>query len=738
MARNGASFELYDVLDDAVTVQDRSGELVYANEAAASMLGFANREALLRAQVSDVLEGFALFDEAGEPFPADQLPGRRALAGEDPPEVVVRWQRAGETGLRWSAVRARPLRDERGRVLYAINTFRDVTDQRRATREVGERARQQAVVARLGHLALTEIDLTDLMQEATRMVAETLDVELAKVLEVLPGGTTLLLRAGVGWKEGLVGEATVATRGSQAGHTLLARRPVIVDNLATETRFSGPPLLHEHGVVSGMSVVIGGVAGSFGVLGAHTPRRRAFSEDDVHFLEAIANVLATAIDRKRGDEARAELLRAEREARAQAEAARARASFLSEASVILSSSLDPEKTMQRLADLAVQRLSDWCTVDLAEDGDLRLVAIAHSDPGMVEWARDFRRRFPPRRDAEVGSPKVVRTGKPEIYREIDAELIRSAARNEEHLEEIMRIAPRSAMVVPLSARGRTFGAITFLSTGAGRRYDDEDLRLAEDLAGRAALAIDNGRLYRERSHVARTLQRSLLPPDLPSIPGIDLAARYRSADEAAEVGGDFYDVFPSAGDSWTAAMGDVCGRGIEAASLTGVVRQSLRAVVNHVSTPSDALTQLNGALRPQTSDMRFCTVALARLDRSNGTCRVTVSIGGHPPPVILRADGRVDSVGHPGTLLGVFDELELSDAEAVLEPGDALVLYTDGLTDPFEAADVPGVAGLATTLNPLAGKAAKEIAEGLERGAIEARNAPTRDDMAILVVRFAP
>jgi PAS domain S-box-containing protein len=188
--------------------------------------------------------------------------------------------------------------------VYVVSVIRDVTERRRAEVEIRARVRQQAVAAELGQRALAGTDLSVLMDEAVVLIAQTLGVEYCKVLELLPDGNFLLLRAGVGWQEGLVGQATVgAGTDSQAGYTLLSSEPVMVEDLRTETRFSGPPLLHEHGVVSGMSVIIHGQDRPFGVLGMHTTARRTFSPDDIHFLQAVANVLAEAVKRQRAEEA---------------------------------------------------------------------------------------------------------------------------------------------------------------------------------------------------------------------------------------------------------------------------------------------------------------------------------------------------------------------------------------------------------------------------------------------------
>jgi len=195
------------------------------------------------------------------------------------------------------------MRDKGSAIQGAVLVAKDITERKRMETELKARASQQLAVASLGQRALAGTDLSTLMDEAVSFVAQTLEVEYCKILELLPDGNALLLRAGVGWKEGYVGHATVGVgTDSQAGYTLLCNEPVIVEDLRTETRFSGPPLLHDHGVVSGISAVIYGKDQPFGVLGAHTTQRRTFTQDDVHFIQAIANVLAEAIERKQTEE----------------------------------------------------------------------------------------------------------------------------------------------------------------------------------------------------------------------------------------------------------------------------------------------------------------------------------------------------------------------------------------------------------------------------------------------------
>jgi PAS domain S-box-containing protein len=205
------------------------------------------------------------------------------------------------------------MRNEQGEITGYLAINRDISERKQAQKEVETRTHQQAVVAEIGLWALANNDVQSFMDDTVAFVAQTLDVEYCKIVELLAGGQELLLRAGMGWREGLVGNTTEASGlDSQAGYTLLSEEPVIVEDLSTETRFRVPPLLHEHGVVSSMTVVISGRGGPFGVLGVHTKSRRTFSEDDVNFLQAGANVLAMRIERDEVQKKLEEVREAER------------------------------------------------------------------------------------------------------------------------------------------------------------------------------------------------------------------------------------------------------------------------------------------------------------------------------------------------------------------------------------------------------------------------------------------
>ena len=291
------------------------------------------------------------------------------------------------------------------------------------------------------------------------------------------------------------------------------------------------------------------------------------------------------------------------------------------------------------------------------------------------------------------------------------------------------------VVVPLSARGRALGALSagFDGLGAGQREDA--LALLEDLGRRAALALDNARLYAERSAIATTLQRSLLPPEPPRIPGAQLAARYRASGDGIEIGGDFYDCFATGGGDWALVIGDVCGKGAEAAAITALARYTLRASVLHSRRPAQVLAELNEALLRQGLDYRFCTVLYASVTPRPDGCDVVLATGGHPLPLVLRAGGEVEQAGAPGTLLGIVREPEISKERVSLGNGDTLVLYTDGVVEASPLDDALAPERLADLLRPLEGRDAGALAEAIEEKALEVQDGRLHDDVAVVVLR---
>lgn len=433
------------------------------------------------------------------------------------------------------------------------------------------------------------------------------------------------------------------------------------------------------------------------------------------------------------------LVSVEEAARARARGVQERMAFLAEANRVLISSLNYERAIEELTRLAVPRLADWCAVILRAPGMSGMTLhVAHSDPARQDLAEDLWRRYPPDpADEESLLMGVLRTGRAQVLPRVPEAMLRQGARDEDHLRLLRTLGLRSAIVVPLVGRGRPMGALALIQAESGRRYSRADLDFAMELARTAAAAIETARLYQEQGRVAQTLQNSLLPPEIPEIPGVEVAVRYRPAGEGALVGGDFYDVFDTGTDAWAVALGDVCGKGPEAAALTGLVRHTIRTAAVRDQRPSKVLGQVNRQIIRNNAE-RFCTVALGQIRRSNGSLRMTVSCGGHPPPLIYRAGRNVEAIDCAGSLLGVFKDPQLADTPMDLEPGDVAVFYTDGLTERYERDGEAGDARLVGLLWTCSGMDAERIADAIYRGAALAGSEVPRDDVAVVVLRVRP
>ncbi|HEX2087689.1 MAG TPA: SpoIIE family protein phosphatase [Solirubrobacteraceae bacterium] len=354
--------------------------------------------------------------------------------------------------------------------------------------------------------------------------------------------------------------------------------------------------------------------------------------------------------------------------------------FLDEAGQLLASSLDYEQALRGVARLAVPWLADWCAVDLVTPEGLRRVAAAHTDPAKVGLADELARRYPPDPEAEAGVPAVVRTGRAERYNEIPDELIVQSARDEEHLRLIRQVGMRAALVVPMTAGDETLGALTLVSAESGRTFEDDDLAFAQDLARRAATAVQNGRLYAEQVRVARTLQRSLLPDRLPEVPGWEAGASYEAGDTGSDVGGDFYDVVET-GIGHLVFLGDVTGKGVEAAALTALVRHSARMAARFDPRPSALLGVLNAVLREQPRLSPVSVVCALIEHGDDGPARVTVASAGHPLPLLKRDREPPREIGRHDVLLGVVDQDAFAEDTIEVDVGDVLLFYTDGVID---------------------------------------------------------
>jgi hypothetical protein len=295
---------------------------------------------------------------------------------------------------------------------------------------------------------------------------------------------------------------------------------------------------------------------------------------------------------------------------------------------------------------------------------------------------------------------------------------------------------RSWLGVPVKTRyGDTLGAL-FVAHAQSRAFGTRDLELVKALAAYLGARFETLALFLERAHVAGALQRTLLPPPLPEIPGLEVAARYRPAKTVARVGGDFYDVFEVEEGTWGVLVGDVSGVGPEAAALTGVARYGARAVATGEHSPTELLHQLNDMLFRLRLREKFCTVLYAHLRPEGGAVKVKLANGGHPCPWLLRRDGKTEQVEVYGMLLGAFEQISLEQGEVVLAPGDLMVFYTDGVVE-ARAPDGAffGTQGLRRVLSSSQGASADAVARAIELAVLDHQSASTRDDIAVLVVR---
>lgn len=419
-----------------------------------------------------------------------------------------------------------------------------------------------------------------------------------------------------------------------------------------------------------------------------------------------------------------------------------RTHVLAGAARLLASGTDLEATLAEIARIPVPAIADIAEVTVVgSDGQPRSVAMAARDEDLTRAIRRLRTAYPtdPRDDAGIAA--VLRTGEPLLLQELTPEKTAAFARDETHRRMLAEIPFTSAVVLPLTARSRTFGTLT-LATVAGRpELDEADADLAAELAARVALAADNTRLYAERQSILRTLESGLLPPELPDIPGIEMAVAFHAGREGLEVGGDFYDVVPS-GNGWLVVVGDVCGRGAEAASVTAVARHTLRGAAHYDDDPASLLTTLNRAMLRERLQLRFCTVICVHLTRREDGFEVRMANGGHPPPVLSRADGAAETVRAAGTLVGALEQPHFGTASVHVGPGDALVLYTDGLLDASRGGDARRSLRpkeLAPSIAAAAPAGARSIVSALASDAVAAAGrGGLADDVAILAIRVEP
>jgi PAS domain S-box-containing protein len=406
-----------------------------------------------------------------------------------------------------------------------------------------------------------------------------------------------------------------------------------------------------------------------------------------------------------------------------------RLQLLTQAAAILASSLDYQQTLRNVAGLAVPQLADWCGVDLFDgEGRRESVAVAHKDPGKLELAEQLREYDPEQLDPERGLGKLLHSGQPQLYPQITEEMLEAAAVDDDHLRLLRSVGMRSVLLVPLAVHERVIGALTLVSAESGREFDQSDLEFARQIAERAALAVEHARLYTDHTYSADTLEASLRPGRLPQIPGWSLAAEYQPA---AEFGGDFYEVWP-VGDEWIAIIGDVTGKGVDAAALTALARHTAREASHADPSPAYILSRIDAALKHRDA-LAVCTALVLRL----GQGEVTIAAGGHPLPLRLHRDGTVTGAGEHGSILGALARPSWPESTLTLNPGETLVAITDGVTDALDSNGARfGADRLKDLLRHTDLRAAESICQVVTSALSDYEAVEQADDIAILTLQF--
>jgi len=700
--RTEAHFEaIVSSSNEVILSKDRNAIITSWNPAAERLYGYRADEAIGQ-PISILIPP----DRAGE----EREILERALRGERIASYET--QRVAKGGRRvLVSLTVSPVVEPTGEISGASMIARDLTERQRAM----ERAeRLQDVTFRLAREIRPEETIDVLLDHAL----PALGADAGAVALIDRRSTDLRLAGSRGYSAAGVGRFLQMPLDAGLPITEVVRTgdPIwLADSDELFQRF--PMLPGDRSDFNSIAIVPLSVAGRpFGAVSLSFSKPHRFAADERAFTVAIAAQAASALERSR-------LFENERRRREQLD-------FLVEASEALVSTLDVDTTLERLAALAVPRVADWCSIDLVSEDGLRNVVVAHVDPARRALAQELQRRYPPDPNAPNGASNVIRTGLPELYPSILDELLAEAAVDEEHLRLIRELGMVSGIVVPLAARGRTLGALTLIAAESGHRYSEDDLALAEELARRAALAIDNATLYRREHDAALALQRALLPSELSAPPPVEVAARYLPAGPGLEVGGDWYDVVETEDGSLAVVVGDVAGRGIQAAAVMGRLRTALRAYILDGHGPGAAVERLD-TLMDDLEEPSMATLVHLALDPASG--RTEYVIAGHPPPLLRDRGAEVRALeGRVVPPIGLGASRRLEASRTTLRPGSTLLLYTDGLVE--RRAD--GIAGGVTLLRETFATAPDEV-EACADAIVEAL-APDAldDDAALLILRF--
>ncbi|MFE5486681.1 SpoIIE family protein phosphatase [Streptomyces sp. NPDC056527] len=571
-------------------------------------------------------------------------------------------------------------------------------------------------------------DLDGLLQRTVERARDMLDGDSAFLLLATDDETELEVRATTGLPSARqrFARVPVETGASRYGS---ARMPAVHEDLAAVP--GAVPLLEGTGMRSVVTVplkVEGRLTGSLGVAAEGSNR---YSNEEALRLQFAADRIALAVESARLGEL--ERLR------------RGSLSFLVEASDLLAGTLDRDQTLALMAQMTVPTLATWCAVYTIADqvSEPYLSYVLHEDEDRIDGLKALLSSIAPPDPVPTPGARVWAAPAEAAHRSALSTSLRELGQSSVPLSSGIDTTLATAaavggetVVLPLVARNRVIGMLT-LGKPSDDHFRQEILELAEDLSRRAALALDNARLYSERMAISQSLQRSLLPPGLPQIPGVEVEVIYRAAGEGNEVGGDFYDLFPIRDNAYGFAIGDVCGTGPEAAAVTGLARHALRLLAREGFGGPAVLERLNAAILDEGARSRFLTLLYGEMwPQEDGSAILKVVCAGHPLPLRLRQDGTVVPAADPQPLLGVLDDLELYEQTITLDPGDVLLCVTDGVTERREGTRMLGDDGLIEVLKTCTGLTAGAVAARILRAVERFAQEPASDDMAILAMRL--
>lgn len=667
--------QLLDALPTAVIIESPTAEILYWNPAASAVYGWAPEEAIGRSALD---LGIAATDQKVAMEILGAIVAGESWTGEFPTRT-----RTGQSVI--AQVTAAPLCVD-GDTVAIVAAVNDVTQRRLVDETFG---------------------LLDTLMTAAPVGVAFFDTDLRY----------LRVNAALAEMNGLPPEAHIGRRISQ----LLPDVDVTVTALLEKVLSTGTPVC---------DVEVTGV----------TPARPRIQRTWLCSWYPLAGpterpigvgMVVTEITERKADEAERErLLAAERTAREAAERAQERLTLLAEAGARLASSLDLDATLRNVAELVVPRAAAACVVDLLEgDAVLRAVVVVDDEDDAGGLAELLRARAP-RLDESNAVADVVRTGSPALFPSIRVEDVGGAPADGDRIRLLEQLVGTSAIVVPLVARGRVLGTLSLFSPRGGAPYGDEDVAVSLEIARRAALALDNARLYAAERRIADALQRSLLPAEPLLAPGAKVAVRYLPAETEAQVGGDFYDLVVVDGRPWTTAVGDVGGKGVRAAAVMGQLRAAVRAYALEGHPPVGVVRRLDRLFGVMDSS-DFTTCLVASYDVSSRM--LTWTNAGHLPALVRRADGRCEWLRGPTALpLGLGNFGPSAQETEQLYSGDMVVLYTDGLVERREEGIDVGL----RRLRSAAAAASREPEQFCDEvvGALVSVGC-LKDDVALLVFR---